>query len=198
MSPARRTRRGGRGGIFAFGSGSGIIGNNGVLAQLRGKTVQQHGPLVVFGLDRRKYALRLTAVERIIRAVDVTPIPDAPRIICGVINMHGKVIAVVDLRRRLHLPDHDLSPDDRMIIASTSGAPVALIVDQDIQVVEPPDNDYVESGSVMEGLDLDGIVRCEGGVILIYDLDRFLHEPDRAAIEKIACSKPQETAGETA
>jgi chemotaxis signal transduction protein len=50
--------------------------------------------LVVFTLDNQKYALRLSAVETIIRAVEFTALPKAPKIVNGIVNFHGKIIPV--------------------------------------------------------------------------------------------------------
>jgi chemotaxis signal transduction protein len=61
-------------------------------------------PLVVFTLDEQRYALHLDAVKRIVRAVEVTPLPKAPQIVLGVVNVQGKVIPVMNLRSRFSLP----------------------------------------------------------------------------------------------
>jgi purine-binding chemotaxis protein CheW len=64
--------------------------------------------LVVFALDEQRYALRLTAVERIVRAVEVTPLPKAPQIVLGVIDAQGRIIPVVDVRQRFRLTEREV------------------------------------------------------------------------------------------
>ena len=56
--------------------------------------------IVVFALDEPRYALPLSAVERVVRAVEITPLPKAPEIVLGVINMQGQVVPAVDIRKR--------------------------------------------------------------------------------------------------
>ena len=55
-------------------------------------------PFVVFTLDEQRYALRLSAVERIVRAVEVIPLPETPKIVIGMINVQGRVMPVVNIR----------------------------------------------------------------------------------------------------
>ncbi len=57
--------------------------------------------LLGFSLDGARYALELNDVHRVLRAVDISPLPDSPSIIMGVVNIAGQVLAVADLRARL-------------------------------------------------------------------------------------------------
>jgi purine-binding chemotaxis protein CheW len=70
-------------------------------------------PLVVFTLDARRYAVPLSTVERIIRAVEITPLPQAPEIVLGVINVQGRIIPVVNTRKRFRLPECDIRLSDQ-------------------------------------------------------------------------------------
>ncbi|MFQ5632726.1 MAG: chemotaxis protein CheW, partial [bacterium] len=60
---------------------------------------------LVFTIDDQQFGLPMSQVERIIRAVEVRPVPEAPDYINGVINMQGRVIPVVNLRKRFRLPE---------------------------------------------------------------------------------------------
>ncbi|MDB6169570.1 MAG: chemotaxis protein CheW, partial [Verrucomicrobia bacterium] len=68
--------------------------------------------IVVFRLDAQRYALSLTAVDRIARAVEITPLPNAPDIVLGVINVSGRVLPVLNLRRRFRMRERAISPAD--------------------------------------------------------------------------------------
>jgi len=65
---------------------------------------------VVFHLDEQQYALKVSAVERVVHAVELTLLPEAPDIVLGIINIHGKIIPVVNISRRFHLPEKDIEP----------------------------------------------------------------------------------------
>ena len=130
---------------------------------------------VAFTLDEGHYALDLSAVERIIQTVEVTLLPEAPDIVLGVINIHGKIIPVVNIRRRFHLPEKDIEPTNRLIIAHTLKRTVALVVDVVLGVIETPEDKVIKADTVLPGMDyVQGVVKMEDGMILIHDLNKFL------------------------
>ena len=138
-------------------------------------SMNNHLQLVVFALDDQRYALDLSAVERIISAAEVTPLPKAPDIIVGVINVWGAIVPVVNIRRRFRLPERELSIADRMIVARTPRRAVGLIVDTVTGIVEIAEQDVIRAESIIPGTSyLEGVVKVEDGIVLIHDLDKFL------------------------
>src|SRR5712691_9083200 len=102
--------------------------------------------LVVFLLDDRQYALQhLASVERIVRAVQVTPLPKAPEIVTGVINLQGQIIPVVNIRRRFRLMDREVNLADRFVLARTPKRTLAFVADAVTGVLELP-HDAVIAG----------------------------------------------------
>ena len=81
--------------------------------------------LVVFLLDDRCFGLHLDAVDRVLPAVDITPLPKAPEIVLGLINVKGKVTPVLDVRRRFRLEEREVGLQDHFIVARTSRRTVA-------------------------------------------------------------------------
>jgi len=69
--------------------------------------------LVVFDLEGQRYALPLGAVDRVLPMVAVSPLPKAPAIALGVINLHGQALPVLDIRRRFGLPTREYGLADR-------------------------------------------------------------------------------------
>jgi purine-binding chemotaxis protein CheW len=137
--------------------------------------------LVVFALDEQRYALHLSAVERIVRVAEVTPLPKAPEIVLGVINVQGQIIPVADIRRRFRLPEREIDLSDQLIIAKTSKRTVALVVDEVTGVIERLQQDVIPTENVLPGLEyVEGIAKLEEGMVLIHDIDKFLSlEEDR-------------------
>ena len=130
---------------------------------------------VVFTLDEGHYALDLSVVERIIQSVEITPLPEAPDIVLGIINIKGEIIPVVNIRRRFRLSEKDIEPTNRLIIAHTLKRTVALLVDVVLDVIETPEDRVVKANTVLPGLDyVQGVVKMEDGMILIHDLNKFL------------------------
>lgn len=141
--------------------------------------------LLVFTLDDWRCALELSTVERVYRAVAVTPLPDAPDIVMGVINVRGGVLPVVDIRRRFRLPEKNLTPDDRLIIARSTGCLVALVVDEVTGVIECAEKDITSASAIVSGMEyVEGVARLKDGMILIHDLARFLSLEEKAALEQ--------------
>jgi purine-binding chemotaxis protein CheW len=131
--------------------------------------------LVVFTLDGQRYALRLPLVQRIVRMVEVTPLPKGPEIILGLINMQGKIIPVLNMRKRFGLQDRGTSLSDQLIIARTARRGVALVVDSVTGVLEPSPNEITEAGRIVPGAEyVEGVAKLEDGLMFIHDLDRFL------------------------
>ena len=141
--------------------------------------------LVHFNLDDQKYALFLSAVIRIIRVVEITGLPKAPEIVLGVINMHGLIIPVFDIRKRFRRPQREMQLDDQLIIASTSKRTVALLVDSVSDVIEVSEEKVIAGKSILPGLDyIEGVVKTEDGMILIHDLEQFLSLQEEKALHE--------------
>ncbi|MDD5209181.1 MAG: chemotaxis protein CheW [Elusimicrobiales bacterium] len=141
------------------------------------KDLKQAGQnqIVLFTLDEPLYALYLSAVERIVRAVEITPLPKAPGIVLGVINWQGKILPVIDIRKRFHLPDREMDQDDRFIIARAAGRLVALAADSVTGIrglTEQESASAAQAAPLAEHL--KGVAKIDGGLVLICDLDRFL------------------------
>jgi len=130
---------------------------------------------LVFTVDAQQYALRLESVQRVVRMVEITPLPKAPDIVLGVINLAGSVTPVLSPRRRLGLPEKEIGLDANLIIASTATRRVALAVDSVTKLEERLSEEIVEAETVAPGTRFTtSIVNLEDGILFIHDLDRFL------------------------
>ena len=98
--------------------------------------MKEQDKLVVFSLDRKRFGIALSAVERIVHAVEITPLSGSQDRTLGVIDMQGHAVPVVNTRARLGLPLRAIGRSDRFIIAETSGKKVSLVVDEVIGLVE--------------------------------------------------------------
>jgi purine-binding chemotaxis protein CheW len=133
------------------------------------------GGNLVFALDVPRFALPLSIVEHVIRAVEITPLPKAPRVVLGVINAQGRIIPVLDIRALFRLPAREMDVGDQFIIARTPRRVVALVVDRVIGISEAPEGKVASAESELTfAEDLRGVVQLENDLVFIYDLDRFL------------------------
>jgi purine-binding chemotaxis protein CheW len=139
---------------------------------------------LVFLLDEQRYALRLSAVDRVVRMVCITPVSSAHDILLGIVNLEGRVIPTVDVRQRFNLPKREISPSDRLIFARTERRYVALVADTVTGVIECSDNSLISAERILPGLrHVEGIIKCEDGLILIHNLDKFLSLEEEASVD---------------
>ena len=150
--------------------------------------------LVHFNLDDQKYALFLSTVIRIIRVVEITSLPKAPEIVAGIIKLQGKLIPVFDIRMRFRLPTREVRLDDQMIIATAAKRTVALMVDSVDDVTEIQEDRITTAEQILPELEyLEGVMKTEGGMVLIHDLEKFLSLPEEKALgEAMEALNPDE------
>lgn len=140
--------------------------------------------LLVFTLDGERFALRAEDVERVVRAVAIAALPQAPAIVEGVINVAGAIVPVLDVRQRFRLPSRPLDPDQHFVIARAGPRTVALRVDRAEDVITV-DQDAIEAASrSTPGVGyVAGIVKLEDGLLVIHDLQSFLALEEVAQLE---------------
>ena len=150
---------------------------------------EQH-QILVFTLDEPRYALPLSAVERVVRSVEITPLPKAPAIVLGVINVQGQIVPVVDVRQRLGLPARDMHLDDQFILAHTSRRLVALGVDAVVGVRALADQALVHAAQALPyAAYIGGVAKLADNLVLICDLDQFLSPLEERMLVEAASEK---------
>jgi purine-binding chemotaxis protein CheW len=143
--------------------------------ELSALSTNQDTRWVVFLLDEQRYALHLSCVERAVRAAEVTPLPKAPEIVLGVINVQGQIVPVVDIRKRFRLPQREIDPSHRFILARSSRRRIAIVADSIQGLAQRPQGDVIAPEKILPGMEyVDGVAKLEDGMALIHDLDKFL------------------------
>ena len=144
--------------------------------------------LVVFELGDESYAVDISRVQDINRMQEITEIPHAPESVVGVINLRGRVIPVIDLRKRFGLPDAVHTKDTRIVVVHLEGNLIGVIVDAVSQVLRIP-TDIVEPPSpVLAGVDskyLRGIAKLDDRLVILLDLDFVLSRREQEAISEV-------------
>lgn len=140
---------------------------------------REHRPsfiqLLTFDVGGRRLALPAAAVGEVTWAVAVTPLPKAPPIVEGVINVRGTVVPVLDIRHRLTLPAQPVALDQHFIVAHAGHRLVALRVDRALDLVSVPEESIETAARLVPGVEyVAGIAKLPDGLIVIHDLQRFL------------------------
>ena len=150
-----------------------------------GAAMKKSDFFTVFSLENQRYALPLSASERVVRMVAITLLPNAPDIIFGVVNFQGSVIPVINMRRRFGLPEREPSLSDSLIIAHTTRRPVALVVDVVLDVIASAEQSLIAAKNILPKVEyVEGVVKLTDGLILIHDLNRFLSLEEEDSLDR--------------
>lgn len=133
--------------------------------------------LVVFDLAGEIYGVNIETVREIIRMQPVTFVPDAPDFVEGVINLRGRVIPVIDLRRRFGLTVTEETNESRVLVVDSQGEDLGVIVDA-VTEVQRITEDSIEPVSNLVSTEeseyIVGITKVEDQLIILLDLDRAI------------------------
>jgi purine-binding chemotaxis protein CheW len=147
-------------------------------------TLDQIAQWVVFSLDAGRYALPLHSVERIVRAVHVTSLPQAPAVVLGAIDVAGQVLPVFNVRQRFGLPQRAITMSDQFLIARTTERTVVLAIDTASGVLERPAAAMIDVNSLAPGLaHIRGVFAVADDLVLIHDLEAFLSADEVQALD---------------
>lgn len=140
--------------------------------------------LVLLTVAGQSFALHLDAVDRVVRMVEVTPLPGAPEAVEGVVDVHGEIIPVVSIRRRLGLASRAPAVSDCLVLAQPRHGRVAIIAESVLSVVERPADAFVSSRDIAHGIEhIEGVLKTGDGLVLIQDLDRFFSVKEAQSLD---------------
>ncbi len=139
--------------------------------------IESQQQLVVFSLGSESYGVDISKVSGIERMQEITSVPRTPSFVEGVINLRGRVIPVVHLRKLFFLPEGDITTNTRIVVVDIDGEQIGVQVDEVTEVltistdsVEPPSAVITSAESNY----LNGIAKLEGRMIILLDLDKVL------------------------
>jgi len=160
---------------------------------MRAALAQRPLELVSFEIDGGRYALLASAVREVVRAVSIVPLPKAPAIVEGVIDVRGTIAPVLDIRTRFGLPSRPLSHTDHFVIAWSQGRIVALRVDRALDLLRLDPGQVDDTRSAVPGSEyIAGVARLQDGLLLIHDLETFLSQAEQARLDAALASHREE------
>jgi purine-binding chemotaxis protein CheW len=133
--------------------------------------------IVGFQVGRETYGVPITSLHEIVRVPEITAVPDAPDYLEGVINLRGKIVSVMDLRKRFGEKQASLKKQNRILVVEHSGRLAGLIVDAASEVlkipadaVEPPPAAFLEGGLNC----VTGLGKVGGRLVVLLDMSKLL------------------------
>jgi len=145
--------------------------------------------VVGFRIGNETYGVRIASVREIVRVPEITIVPNAPEAIEGVINLRGKIIPVMDLRKRFG--NVDIQPDkkNRILVVELETRLLGLIVSSASEVLKIPPSEIEPPGTVFaegESSYVTGVGKLKGRLIILLDIARLLRRPEFKKFEEAA------------
>jgi purine-binding chemotaxis protein CheW len=139
--------------------------------------------VLVFEVGGQTYGLAAPDVREIVRAAAIVPLPRAPAIVEGVINVRGRVVPVLDIRQRFRLPTRKLAPTDHFILAFAGDYVVALRADRVVELRKFRGAEIDDAATVLPYSEyVAGVAKLPGGLVLLHDIRTFLSQGEAAAL----------------
>lgn len=134
---------------------------------------------VTFTMNNEAYAVDILNVQEINRITEITKVPNAADHVEGVINLRGKVIPVINLRKKFRLKEKQADYTSRIIIMGINGITNGLIVDSVSEVLRVPANIIEPAPTMSSDLSskfIKGIAKMDDRLIILLDIDKLLCE----------------------
>lgn len=145
--------------------------------------------LVTFMVGAEEFAISILSVQEINRMMQITRVPQSPSFIEGVINLRGKIIPVMDLRKRFNVDALDDTSDSRIIVVEVATRVIGFTVDRvnevlriDSGIVEPPPS--MVSG--VESEYVQGVGKLDDRLLILLNLERLFSDEDLKKVDQAA------------
>lgn len=157
------------------------------------RAMEKELQVVGFRIGRETFGLPISIVREIVRVPEITSVPNAPDYIEGVINLRGRIIPVVDLRKRFGEPVNEPSKKHRIVVVEIESRRIGLLVNSASEVLKIPPSEIEAPHNVFQEGELDyitGVGKLRGRLVILLDLSRILQRGELRSLEAVA-----ETAG---
>jgi purine-binding chemotaxis protein CheW len=149
--------------------------------------------LVTFRIGNELFGVPIATVQEIVRVPAITRIPQAPEFVEGVINLRGRVITVVDMRKRLsqaRVRDQEhWARKSRILVIETTGRLVGVIVDEVAEVLKLASDRVEQAAPLVAGLSnqyITGVGKLEDRLLILLDIEKILTANQLAALDELA------------
>ncbi|MCL0035242.1 chemotaxis protein CheW [Thermodesulfovibrionales bacterium] len=145
--------------------------------------------LVTFTLDKEEYAVDILKVQEINRMTEITRVPNSPPQMEGVINLRGKVIPVINLRKRFGLTPKDNDEHSRIMVMDIQGITIGFVMDSVSEVLRVPSSIVEPTPPMATNISTEfikGIAKMEERLIIILDMDKLIGKEETASIEAVS------------
>jgi len=132
---------------------------------------------VLFKLNKEEFGLEISSVREISPYMEITQLPNSPDYIKGIVNFRGKVIPLIDLKKKLNLENTNITQNTRIIIVNINEKESGLIVDEASKISRIHDEDVEVISDIITDVNkkyLTGVAKLENGMVIIIDLESII------------------------
>ncbi|MCW8962560.1 MAG: chemotaxis protein CheW [Gammaproteobacteria bacterium] len=145
--------------------------------------------LVGFKIDREQFGVNILMVQEIIRSAPITPVPNSPEFVEGVINLRGDILPVIDLRKRLNFELGDDGDDTWILILDIDGRVTGFIVDLVTNVIKIEESEIEAAPEIatsgLENQYINGVVDIGGTLMILLDFNRILQTDELIRLKSL-------------
>ncbi len=144
--------------------------------------------IVVFKLLDQEYSIDIMRVLEIGNYEPVRKVPEVPSYIEGIINLRGTIYPIFNLRKRLHIPDYESFNDTKIILMNLEETKVGFIVDSVCEILTIDEAEIEQTPKMLEKYEsryINGIIKKEERIIVIFDVDLLLSDHDEKVLMNI-------------
>jgi purine-binding chemotaxis protein CheW len=144
--------------------------------------------LVSFNIGTEEFGVDILKVQEINRMVDITRVPRSPDFVEGIINLRGKVIPIIDIRKRFNMALAEHDKNTRIVVVDIEGQVMGMIVDSVSEVLRLPASTIEAPPEVVSSVDSDyirGVAKLEDRLLIYLDLSRILSGEERNVLSEL-------------
>lgn len=133
--------------------------------------------LVTFSIGEEEFGVDILKVQEIVRSMEMTKVPNAPDFVEGVVNLRGKVIPIIDMRKRFGLDSREHDSHTRIIVINMNDVITGFVVDSVSEVLRLPKDTIEPPPPVVAGIEADyisGVGKLEDRLLILLDMDSML------------------------
>jgi purine-binding chemotaxis protein CheW len=145
--------------------------------------------IVGLRVGRETYGVPISVVREIVRVPDITAVPNSQKHVEGVINLRGKIISVIDLRKRFGETEIEASKKNRIVVVELENRTIGLIVNAASEVLKIPPSDIEPPNSVFLNGEVDyvtGVGKLKDRLVILLDLNKLLSSNEVRHLDDVA------------
>lgn len=154
--------------------------------------------LVGFKNGEEFFGVPIGKVKEIVRVPEITPVPDTPAFLKGVINLRGRIVAVVDMSTRLGAKSSPRKKTNRVLILEIDSSLVGLLVDSASEIIKVPEDSIEPPPEVITAIGAEyvtGVGKLREKLIVLLDINRLLSAEEMLKVRTIGKSAADEKEG---